>query len=132
VDAAVGVEVANPAAFHRGTAEVRAVRTLGRRRGRPAACHHAEQADRYAEAAATPLARIPADASQDAYDAVEEAGPGTIRYSYRLDDSDDGSAAALYGFAMGEHGHVKIVVYFDNESTLPFARDLLRSLRETP
>ena len=73
------------------------------------------------------------DTSPDAFEAESVTEGDVTRYSYRLTERRDGGAVhALYGFAIGVDGHVQIAIYCDDEADLETARELYRSLDETP
>lgn len=70
------------------------------------------------------------DASEEAYDFLEEEDGGLLRFSYRLaEESEDDRADALYCFAIADESHVQMAVYFDREQDLETAQALWRSLR---
>jgi hypothetical protein len=84
------------------------------------------------EAQKSRLARIQADMSHNVFDLEQFHDEGVLYFSYRLrETSDDRRVPALYGFAIGETGHVQIAIYFDQESDLGKAKAILKSLRES-
>lgn len=85
------------------------------------------------EAKETRLAQLRARVSDQAFDLDQSEDEGVLVFSYRLRETiDDNRAPALYGFAIGESGHVQIVIYFDQESDLGKAKAILKSLRALP
>ena len=80
----------------------------------------------------TRLAQLRARVSDQAFDLEQSHDAGVLVFSYRLREaSDDRRAPALYGFAVGESGHVQIAIHFDQESDLGKAKAILKSLRES-
>ena len=78
------------------------------------------------------LARIWADRSPDAFDILEESSDGMLRDSYRLteDRGTEPDVHALYGFVIGQDGHVQMAAYCDNEAELSIAKAIWRSFEE--
>lgn len=77
------------------------------------------------------FAQLRDSVSPDAFDVEEVTSGEVVRLGYRLDEaSDDGRAAAFYGFAVGFDGHVQIAIYFDREGDLNLAKGIWRSLGE--
>jgi hypothetical protein len=84
------------------------------------------------EARETRLAQLRARVSDQAFDLEQSHDEGVLVFSYRLRETiDDNSVPALYGFAIGESGHVQMAIYFDQESDLGKAKAILKSLRES-
>jgi hypothetical protein len=78
------------------------------------------------------LRRIKADVSPKAFDIEERSTSNPLRYTYRIkEDDDQGKAAALYCFAVGEFGHVQMAIYLDQEADIAKARSIAHSLQET-
>ena|SRR5262245_47985988 len=78
------------------------------------------------------LAQLRACISELAFDLDESHDHGVLYFSYRLDEqSDDERVPALYGFAIGESGHVQMAIYFDKESDAVTATAIFKSLRES-
>ena len=77
------------------------------------------------------LDNIISDRSPDAFDEIEEAIPGVLRYSYRLREVGGGGAvASLNGFVIAEDGgFMQIGAYFDDERDVNVALSLWRSFR---
>jgi hypothetical protein len=54
-------------------------------------------------------------------------------YSYRLTEfHEDEAVHGFYGFAIGVGSHVQMAIYVDEETELQTAREIFRSLGETP
>lgn len=78
------------------------------------------------------LDKIVQNASPAAYDRKDWSAEGILFHSYRVDEqSPDGRAPALFGFAVGVPSHVQLAVYFDHERDLAPAEQLVRSIRIT-
>jgi len=78
------------------------------------------------------LHRIKADVSPKAFDIEEQTTSNPWRYTYRIKEHDEqGKVAALYGFAVGESGHVQMAIYLDREADVANAYDIARSLQES-
>lgn len=69
--------------------------------------------------------------SGQAFDLNEAQQANAMLFSYRLkENKKDKRVPALYGFAFGESGHVQVGIYFNQESDLAKAREILGSLHE--
>jgi hypothetical protein len=83
------------------------------------------------EWAADRLAWIKKQMSPDAFDAHEGRGGGILRFAYRLTENrKEGVVHALYGYAIGQSGHVQMAIYMDQESEIDSARKILQSVTE--
>lgn len=61
---------------------------------------------------------------------VEEDGE-LLRASWRVDEgADDGRRPALYGYVLGESGHVQLAIYFSDEAALEQALLFWRNVWE--
>ena len=77
------------------------------------------------------LAKLKARISERAFDLEESREANVIYFSYRLvEASDDDRVPALYGFAIGESGHVQMSIYFDEKSDAAKAAAIFKGLRE--
>jgi hypothetical protein len=88
--------------------------------------HGQSQADR--------VAWIKKSASPKRFAEQEAEAGGVTRFSYRLrDDSDDGPVESVYGFVIGDDGHLQLSIYFDDPTDERVARELVQgvSLRGT-
>jgi len=71
-------------------------------------------------------------ASKDKYD-EEFVGEDSLFYSYRLKENEgDKRVSAFYCFAFGVNGHVQMAIYFDDENDLKWAKQIWKSLKESP
>lgn len=76
------------------------------------------------------LAKILQGTSSAGCDRKDWATENILFHSYRLDEqSADGRAPALYAAAVGQPSHVQIAVYFDDETDLVSAEQLVHSIR---
>jgi len=73
--------------------------------------------------------RIQEGAPGEALDVLTETNGALIRFAYRLAKSAPGRPP-FYGFAVGNSGHVRIVVSFDSEDDLATVHGMWRGLRE--
>jgi hypothetical protein len=88
--------------------------------------HGQSQADR--------AARIKKCASPNRFAEQEAVANGVTRFSYRLrDDNNDGPVESVYGFVIGDDGHLQLGIYFDDPADEQVARELVQgvSLRGT-
>ncbi len=78
------------------------------------------------------LAWIKRDISEDARDLIEERDGDVLRLRYRLaEESGDDRVLAYYCFAISDHSHVQMAIYFDNEADLGCAEHIWKSLTIT-
>ena len=71
------------------------------------------------------LARIKQSASPGRFAERESEDSGLTRFSYRLrDESENGPIESVYGFAIGDRGHLQMSIYFDDLSEEELARQL--------
>ena len=69
--------------------------------------------------------------STAAYDVEEHVQENVLRLDYRLvEDAQDDRVPAFYCYAVGEHSHVQMAFYFDDEEDLTLAKEIWRSLGE--
>ncbi|MBS0264569.1 MAG: DUF2185 domain-containing protein, partial [Planctomycetes bacterium] len=75
------------------------------------------------------LAWLKKSASPERF-ADEESRAGNVtRYSYRLrDENEQGPVEALYGFVIGDDGHLQLAIYFDDPADGTTARQLVESV----
>jgi hypothetical protein len=72
------------------------------------------------------VARIKKSASPERFAEQEAVAGGVTRFSYRLrDDSDDGPVESVYGFVIGDDGHLQLAIYFDDPLDELVARELV-------
>ena len=75
--------------------------------------------------------RIQEGTPGEASDVTTETNGALIRHAYRVKDTSQGERRpAFYGFAIGNSGHVQIVVDFDSEGDLATVQGMWRGLRE--
>jgi len=69
--------------------------------------------------------------STAAYDVEEHVQENVLRLDYRLvEDAEDDRVPAFYCYAVGEHSHVQMAFYFDDEEDVTLAKEIWRSLVE--
>ena len=83
----------------------------------------------HGESTESRMSWMKAGRSPDARDIEEDVGGGFGRISYRL--AEDG-VEALYGLVVAESGHLQLALYFDDESDVAMARDILDSVEGPP
>lgn len=67
-----------------------------------------------------------------AFHLVTEPDRDIRRFRYRLNEAGaDGRVAPFYSFVAGQTGHVQMAIYFNDESDLPLAEQIWRSVRES-
>jgi hypothetical protein len=77
------------------------------------------------------LAWIKESASQERFSEREDKERDVTRYSYRLrDESDDGPVESLYGFVVGDSGHLQMAIYFDDPAAEAVACQLVQAVAE--
>jgi len=75
------------------------------------------------------LAVLRNDSSPDAFDDITETDGKIIRYSYRLNETeDDNRSPAFYCFAISKTGYVMMAIYFDEADDIIEALKIWRSL----
>jgi hypothetical protein len=71
------------------------------------------------------------DIAADAFDLESLTDGDVTRFSYRLIERRDFETVyALYGFVIGDNGHVQLSIYFDDERDLETARAIVTGLEE--
>lgn len=71
--------------------------------------------------------------SDEKFDEFNAEENGVVYYSYRVDEpADDDRKPAFEGFAFADHGHLLLSIYFDEESDVEQALELLRSASGAP
>jgi len=75
---------------------------------------------------------LAAHASAGKYNESTTENDGRLYYFYRIDEpSEDGRAPAFQGFAFGDHGHVQLSIYFDQESDVGLASQILCTINNS-
>lgn len=83
------------------------------------------------ESASGRLSWMKQQMSSDAFDAQEARDGEILRFTYRLTENrKEGVVHALYGYAIGQSGHVQMAIYVDRESEIDSARKILQSVTE--
>lgn len=75
------------------------------------------------------LAGLKKSASPERFAEDESQARNVTRYCYRLrDENEQGPVESLYGFVIGDDGHLQLAIYFDDPSDEAEARELVHSI----
>lgn len=81
------------------------------------------------ESRAKRLASIKKSASKKRYAEKVDRADAVTRYSYRLrDENEDGEVESVYGFVIGDGGHLQLSIYFDDPADEAEARQLVEGV----
>jgi hypothetical protein len=77
------------------------------------------------------LSWIKQNVSPESFEVQELQDTKVLRFSYRLSENrKEGLVHALYGYAIGQSGHVQMAVYFDRDTSIDLARKIWLSVTE--